>query len=242
MHAFHAALAALLLPATATAQQAIPSDTTLTVAAYLFVSRAGDTVAAELGRLRVPENRRASSVRTIALAFVRFPLRRVLGVERVVLWGASYGTHLALAALRRHPTLAAPAILAGAEGPDDTFKLPSSSDRQLDTIASLVHADTALRVVIPDVRATLRRVLTRLDRAPATVRLADPNASPTDTAATDSLTLVIDGASHGDALFLASPAIPRAMLDFLAGRPTPARVSVPFRLAPDLSALLGNAP
>ena len=305
-------------------------------------------------------------------------LRRALGAEQLVLWGASYGTHLALATLRRHPSLAVRAILAGVEGPDDTFKLPSNSDRQLDTIAALVRADPTLRIAIPDLRATLRTVLARLDRAPVAARLEDPAVRTGNSTVRDSVTLVIgrydflnfingalgngegmayvpaiiaaaargdfslparyilagrrlasvgsamgnamdcasgasvarrqrlareartslfstvandpmlavcdawaagdlgeayrrpvrsvvpvlfisgtldlntplanahavangfpnaralviDGASHGDALFLASSDIPRAMLDFLAGKPTPARLSAPFGLAP----------
>lgn len=496
------ALAALLPPAAVTAQQTIPSNTTLAVAPYVFVSRAGDTVPAELGYLRVPESRRASGGRTITLAFVRFlttsahpgppivylaggpggsgielargarfpvfmamraagdvialdqrgtglsvpnlacpqgvahpldrpltpeaeterlrtaaiacaahwrtqgvdlsaynteesaddldDLRRALGVERVVLWGASYGTHLALAAIRRHSALAARAILAGVEGPDDTYKLPSNSDRQFDTLAGLARADPVLRGAIPDLRTALRTVLIRLDRTPVSVRVTKPVAASRDsTTASDSVTLVIgrydflafvngaigngegmayvpaliaaalrndftlparyiltdrrltsigsamgyavdcasgasagrrrrieretrtslfgavandplsgacdvwgvrdageafrrpvrsdvptlfisgtldlntpltnvraaargfpngrslvvDGASHGDGLFIATPDIARAMLDFLAGRRTPARLNVPFRLAPlDLSPLIGRAP
>ena len=55
-------------------------------------------------------------------------------------------------------------------------------------------------------------------------------------------TLLIDGASHGDGLFIATPDIARAMLDFLAGRRTSARLTGPFRLAPlDLSPLFGRA-
>lgn len=52
-------------------------------------------------------------------------LRDVLGVPRIDLWGISYGTHLALATMKRHPDLVRRAVLAGVEGLDHTLKLPS---------------------------------------------------------------------------------------------------------------------
>ena len=277
---YSVALLAFVLPAWAAAQRSTSVDASLTVAPHAFVSRAGDTVLAEIGHFRVPESRRTRGARTITLAFVRFPstsahpgppivylaggpggsgialargprfpafmamraagdvialdqrgtglsvpnlacpqgvkhpldvpltrsvetarlrtaaqacathwraqgvdlssynteesaddiddLRRALGVEHVVLWGASYGTHLGLVTLRRHPQLAERAMFAGVEGPDDTFKLPSSSDRQLDTLAALAYTDS-----IPDARAALGRVLARLASTPARVRLSD---------------------------------------------------------------------
>jgi pimeloyl-ACP methyl ester carboxylesterase len=62
-------------------------------------------------------------------------LRRALGASRMSLLAGSYGTHLALAAARRHPTSIDRMLLAGVEGPDDTFKLPSRLDSVLGVIA-----------------------------------------------------------------------------------------------------------
>ena len=58
-------------------------------------------------------------------------LRLALGVPKITLFGYSYGTHLALAAIRRHPDSIERAILAGTEGPDDTQKYPHTFDLQL---------------------------------------------------------------------------------------------------------------
>jgi pimeloyl-ACP methyl ester carboxylesterase len=52
-------------------------------------------------------------------------LRLALGAKKLALWGISYGTHLSIAALRYHPDAIDRVILAGIEGPDDTYKLPS---------------------------------------------------------------------------------------------------------------------
>jgi len=58
-------------------------------------------------------------------------LRRALGSPKLSLWGISYGTHLGLAYLRVHPDRVDRAILAGIEGPDDTWKLPSRAEALL---------------------------------------------------------------------------------------------------------------
>jgi pimeloyl-ACP methyl ester carboxylesterase len=77
-------------------------------------------------------------------------LRRVLDVPRLALLAGSYGTHLALAMVRRHPESIDRLALLGVEGPDDTFKLPSRVDSVIATIAAarrvtLVHEIRFLR-------------------------------------------------------------------------------------------------
>ena len=51
-------------------------------------------------------------------------LRKALGVEKISLWAISYGTHLSLAAIKRHEDRIDRAILAGVEGLNHTIKLP----------------------------------------------------------------------------------------------------------------------
>ncbi|MGI9505956.1 MAG: alpha/beta hydrolase, partial [Geminicoccaceae bacterium] len=58
-------------------------------------------------------------------------LAKHLGAEKVVLFGGSYGSHLALAVLRRHEALVERGLLALVEGPDDTFKRPHQLDDML---------------------------------------------------------------------------------------------------------------
>lgn len=62
-------------------------------------------------------------------------LRRALGVPKISLWGMSYGTHLALAAVRLHGEGLERVVLMGTEGPDDTLKLPLSSDAVLQALS-----------------------------------------------------------------------------------------------------------
>ena len=236
------------IEAEATEEIASKSDisSTLKVEPYRFEPRDGEAVDAELGKIRVPENRRDPKSREIELAFVRFPattpnpgapivylaggpggsgvataqgrrfplfmalrqlgdvialdqrgtglsnsipfcgapepwplekpssreqtvswlestarhcaefwrsegvdidgynteqsaddledLRRELGADKLRLWSISYGTHLAFSAVRRHGDRIERVVLASAEGPDHTVKLPSRTEAFLGKI------------------------------------------------------------------------------------------------------------
>ena len=100
-------------------------------------------------------------------------LRRALGAPRMNLIGFSYGTHLALTAMRRHPEGLGRVVLVGTEGPAHTWKLPSTLDLQLRKIARLAAADPAIGRDVPDMMALLRQVLAQLERAPVTVTVRD---------------------------------------------------------------------
>ncbi|MEO8076202.1 MAG: alpha/beta fold hydrolase [Acidobacteriota bacterium] len=93
-------------------------------------------------------------------------VRRALGYERVTLWGRSYGSHLALATLRRHPQAVQRLVLVGPEGPDHTWKLPGLTDAVIGRIA-----ERAGQLDLPDL---MRSVITRLTASPASVTIAHP--------------------------------------------------------------------
>jgi pimeloyl-ACP methyl ester carboxylesterase len=100
-------------------------------------------------------------------------LRRALGVDRVHLVGFSYGTHLALAVMRRHSAHLGRVVLIGTEGPAHTYKLPSTLDLQLAKLSALAAEDPAINRQVPDMLALLRRALAQLDAAPVTVTVRD---------------------------------------------------------------------
>jgi pimeloyl-ACP methyl ester carboxylesterase/predicted DCC family thiol-disulfide oxidoreductase YuxK len=100
-------------------------------------------------------------------------LVRALGAERASLLAWSYGTHLAFAVMRRHPELTYRAVLAGPEGPDHTYKLPSRIARQLETIVARARVDR----VAPDLLETMVRVLDAVEKDAARVTLAGPDGS-----------------------------------------------------------------
>lgn len=91
-------------------------------------------------------------------------LRRALGAERLHLIGISYGTHLAMAAMRRHGAHLGRVVLASAEGPDDTIKRPQLTEAFL------------RRVLTADEHAALGQALARLAAAPARASFVDPRS------------------------------------------------------------------
>ncbi len=93
-------------------------------------------------------------------------LREQLGSEKISLWATSYGTHLALAYIRRHSDRLHRVVLHGIEGPDHTLKLPSSVGSALDQVSALAAGTLDLRAAVVD-------ALDRLESQPATVELPD---------------------------------------------------------------------
>jgi pimeloyl-ACP methyl ester carboxylesterase len=97
-------------------------------------------------------------------------LRLALGAKKLVLWGISFGTHLAIATVRYQPEAIERVILAGIEGPDDTYKLPSDQQLLMEDIARLA----AQQGKHPDLLAAIQRVLRELEARPKSVVLTHP--------------------------------------------------------------------
>ena len=115
-------------------------------------------------------------------------LRKALGVPKLQLWGISYGTHLALATMRRHPATTEQAVLASAEGMDQTVKLPAAVDVALGRIAAVANGAGG-----GDLLATMRRVHARLDAKPATLTVGNATGSPSFTMDSFALRMLIGG-------------------------------------------------
>jgi pimeloyl-ACP methyl ester carboxylesterase len=99
-------------------------------------------------------------------------LRLHLGAEKINLWGISYGTHLALSVLKRHPNSIGRVALASLEGQDQTIKRPAHIDLFLDRVDRLMGTAPAVRAAIPNMPALMRRVHARFEADPATVTFA----------------------------------------------------------------------
>lgn len=100
-------------------------------------------------------------------------LRVALRVEKLNLVAISYGTHLALAYIRRHPDRVAGAVLAGVEGPDDTWKLPANIESVLQRGDSTIKADARAVKRAPAFLRDLQATLRRLDASPQSVEVMD---------------------------------------------------------------------
>ncbi len=66
-------------------------------------------------------------------------LRAHLGAERLSLWGISYGSHLALAAIKAMPEKLDRVIIASVEGLDQTVKSPAETDAYFDRLGAALN-------------------------------------------------------------------------------------------------------
>ena len=102
-------------------------------------------------------------------------VRKALGRETVSLLGASFGTQVALATVRRHERRVHSAVLLGVVGPDQMLELPSTFQKHLLEIDRLARQDRDLSRRIPDFLALVGRVLKRLEKNPIAVGVSDPD-------------------------------------------------------------------
>lgn len=132
---------------------------------------------------------------------------RAFGRDRATLWGRSYGSHLALAVLARHPAAVERLVLVSPEGPDHTWKSPAGVDRVL---AELV------RLGATDLEDNLRAVLGRLRDAPVTVRTTNPASGAPETVVLGAFDIQwIVSQALGDPRLL--PTIPAAVRQMASG-------------------------
>jgi pimeloyl-ACP methyl ester carboxylesterase len=106
-------------------------------------------------------------------------LRAALGLEKIVLLGFSYGTHLAQEIVRRFPERVEGVVLVGTAGMNDMHKLPSELDAHWRMLSGLVARDERIGKAIPDLDGLLRRTLAKLAAEPLTVTVPDPDAGGT---------------------------------------------------------------
>lgn len=102
-------------------------------------------------------------------------LRRHLGVDKITLWGISYGSHLALAAIKQMDDRLERVVIASAEGLDQTVKLPARTDAYFDRLQRVVDENPAAKAAYPDIRALIARVHAKLHAKPAMLHLKDGN-------------------------------------------------------------------
>ncbi len=152
----------------------LPADVFTTRERMVEALRPSVTVCAERWRA---EGVRLEGYTTAESADDLESLRRALGAERISLLGFSYGTHLGLAALRRHPESIDRAVLIGTEGPDHTYKLPETLDRQLDHLSALIARDPAVVPDMPDLHAAVDTLFRRLDREPVDLEVGTREGS-----------------------------------------------------------------
>ncbi|MEM8712195.1 MAG: alpha/beta hydrolase, partial [Planctomycetota bacterium] len=140
-------------------------------------------------------------------------LRVALGLDKITLWGGSYGSHLALAYLRNHSDHVERAVLTKVEGPDHTFKLPSSVQSALDKVSALAAEDDALKAAMPSLTDAIRTLAKRLEKEPVTVKVETEDGDVEIVVGAFDLRREIAGALGGIRSLAEVPAQVHAMLE-----------------------------
>jgi len=104
-------------------------------------------------------------------------LREHLGAHQVSLWGISYGSHLAMAALNAIPEEIDRVVIASAEGLDQTVKLPAETNAYFARLQAAVNTQEAAREAYPDIEAMMRRVQARLYAEPILIDVPQRDGS-----------------------------------------------------------------
>lgn len=140
-------------------------------------------------------------------------LRIALGAKKLNLWGISYGTHLALAVIKRHPSNVERAVMAGVNGLDDRRKLPSDAEETLVAISNTAKSDAELAAIVPDLHSLIRSVLADLDKGTVTAEIVNSQTKQTEKIGISKLDVqFLTAQSLGNARFIRSmPALYYAM-------------------------------
>lgn len=101
-------------------------------------------------------------------------MRTHLGSEKLSLWGISYGSHLALAAIKQMDARLERVVLASVEGLDQTVKSPAQTDAYFARLQAAIDTQPALKSLLPDIVGLMRRVHTKLESEP--LRIDVPGA------------------------------------------------------------------
>ena len=102
--------------------------------------------------------------------------RVAVGAQKLRLFAASFGTHLALAAVRAHEDRLDRLVLVGVVGPDQLHRLPSDFDWELGQIARLPRKTSGPTF---DLLEAMTEVLRRLDQQPVTLEVDTREAGRT---------------------------------------------------------------
>ncbi len=103
-------------------------------------------------------------------------LRRALGYGQVNLWGASYGTRLALEVVRDYPEGVRSVVLDSVYPPDVDMYLeaPGNVDRALNLLFDACAADPPCSAAFPNLRRRFFDTLTRLEAEPVNTVITNP--------------------------------------------------------------------
>ncbi|MEE2524744.1 alpha/beta fold hydrolase [Hyphobacterium sp. HN65] len=104
-------------------------------------------------------------------------LRQHAGASQLSLWGISYGSHLALAAIGEMDEQLDRVIIASAEGLDQTVKLPEYTAAYFQRLQDAVDSQPAAAAAYPDILALMNRVHDQLEQRPLQLEIPQEDGS-----------------------------------------------------------------
>ncbi len=145
-------------------------------------------------------------------------LRVTLGYEQINLYGVSYGTNLALIAMRNHPQGIRSVILDAVVPPQVNFQLeaPRSQDRAFTVLFETCANDRRCNAAYPKLEQVFYATVEHLNANPARIRMIEPKTGT-------SYDALLDGDSLESGLFMMLyateilPALPKIIYDAYNG-------------------------
>ncbi len=102
-------------------------------------------------------------------------VRQALGLDKIILFGSSYGSHLGLAYLQDYSEHVDRAVLTKVEGLDQTWKYPHSVQVVLDRVSLACRDDSQYSTRLSDLQATIAQLCDtlRTERVQVTIQEVD---------------------------------------------------------------------
>lgn len=101
-------------------------------------------------------------------------VRQALSYGKIMLFGGSFGSHHALAYVKKYPKQVDRILLDSPEGLKHTIKLPYTADKILNQLSELVKTNAELSKEIPSFIDLVQEILKQLEESPVTVKTRHP--------------------------------------------------------------------
>lgn len=98
-------------------------------------------------------------------------LRKHFKAQKVSLWGISYGSHLAFAAMSLFEDRIDKVVIASAEGLNQTVKLPSYTSHYFARVQAQINGDEKLKSKFPDIQMLMSKVHKTLLQNPIALKI-----------------------------------------------------------------------
>jgi len=98
-------------------------------------------------------------------------LRIHFKANKISLWGISYGSHMALAALKIMSDKLDKVIIASAEGLSQTIKMPARTDAYFDRLQQAINSQESAKKMFGDIKTLMHRVHNKFDNKPLKLKI-----------------------------------------------------------------------